>query len=121
ETGNGVAYEVYMKYIDIQGNDIAKYCLVIERGSQIEFDTVYLEKATIANAHIDRSFIITFNRLYSYYSPIAVQYTNSDFVRINDSNLWENDTVIKLIGRIIDLQILGTWVERFNQGIDING
>jgi hypothetical protein len=108
-------YEVDINNIAIYGQDIANYCLRANTVSQIKLRNVYCDHALVSNIDSVNGSIYYYDKVYSYYSPIAFNLDNINNINFFNCNVWQVDTVFKVKNAVTDTVITDSWFERFHK------
>jgi hypothetical protein len=114
-TNTDYVYEVDINNIAIYGQDIANYCLRANTVSQIKLRNVYCDHALVSNIDSVNGSIIYYDKVYSYYSPIAFNLDNINNINFFNCNVWQVDTVFKVKNAVTDTVITDSWFERFHK------
>jgi hypothetical protein len=91
-TNTDYVYEVDINNVGIYGQDIANYCLRANTTSQIKLRNVYCDHALVANIDNVNGSIIYFDKVYSYYSPIAFNLDTINNINFLNCNVWQVGT-----------------------------
>jgi hypothetical protein len=112
---NSHVYEVELNNVEIKGGNAAKHCIVLQNSSQIKLFNVYADRAVSSNIQIINSSILYFEKVYSYYSPIAYHIEACNNINFFNVNVWDNNVVYNIKGNATDLVLTDSWYEQYGK------